>query len=83
MPTQKAKQVTIVVAGSGEQRVDVEITRGVTTRDLLEQLHLSGRLSKYGDPAPFAENEDIYSRVENGDKLILAPTTSVAQRRDV
>jgi hypothetical protein len=81
MPTQTAKHVTIVLGGSGEQRVDVEITRGVTTRDLLEQLHLSGHLLKYGDPAPFAENEDIYARVKDGDKLILAPVTTVAQRR--
>ena len=81
MPASKPKHVTIVLTGSGQQRLDVEILRGVTTRDLLSQLNLSGHLTKLGDPAPFGENEDVYSRVEDGDKLILAPTTTVAQRR--
>lgn len=81
MPKSAPKHVTIVRAGAGGEPLDVEIARGVTTRDLLQQLNLVGHLSKYGDPAPFAENEDVYVRVEDGDKLILAPETTVAQRR--
>ena len=81
MPASKSKHVTIVLAGSGAQRLDVEIVRGVTTRDLLQQLNLSGHLTKLGDTAPFGENEDVYVRVEDGDKLTLAPTTTVAERR--
>jgi len=78
MPVSKPKHITILLAGSGEQRLDVEIVRGVTTRDLLQQLNLNGHLTKYGDPALFGENEDVYTRVEDGDKLILAPVTRVA-----
>lgn len=82
MPTAaKTKQVSIVLAGSGEQRHGIGVLRGVTVRDFLERLNMSGHLTKYGDPAPLGETEEVYSRVEDGDKLVLGPFTSVAQRR--
>ena len=81
MPTARTKHISIVLAGSGEQRHDVEIQPGVTVRDLLERLSLSGHLSKYGDPAPFGENEDVFARVQDGDKLLVSPKTPVATRR--
>ena len=81
MPASKPKHVTLVRAAAGAEPLEVDITRGLTTRDLLQQLNLTGHLSKYGDPAPFGENEDLYTRVQDGDKLILAPVTTVAQRR--
>jgi len=83
MPRQAeaTKSVTIVVAGSGGQKHDVEIQRGVTVRDLLERLNLTGHLSRLDDPAPLGENEEIYSRVQNGEKLILGPNTPVAAGR--
>ena len=73
----KAKSATIVVAGSGD-KFDVTIERGVTPRDLLEQLNLSGHLTKYGDPAPFGENEELFPRINDGEKLVLSPKTPVA-----
>jgi hypothetical protein len=82
MPPRVTKHISIVLAGSGEQRHDVEIHRGVTVRDLLEQLNLAGHLSKLGDPAPLGENEEILSRIEDGEKLVLGPKTPVAVRRD-
>jgi len=81
MPRAKTKQISIVLAGSGDQLHEVEIQSGVTVRDLVDRLNLSGHLSKYGDPAPFGENEEIFSRVQDGDKLILSPKTPVASRR--
>ena len=75
------KHVTIVVAGSGGQKHDVEIQHAVTVRDLLEQLNLTGHLGKLDDPAPFGENEEVFSRVQDGEKLILGPHTPVACRR--
>jgi hypothetical protein len=78
--TRTPKPITIVVAGSGKTR-DVNVTPGLTVRDLLQQLNLTGYLSKVDDPSPLGENEDIYSRVHEGDKLILAPRTEVATRR--
>ena len=78
MPSTETKHISIVLAGSGEQRHDVEIQRGVTVRDLRERLNLTGYLSKYGEPAPLGEDEEIFSRVQDGDKLILAPKTPVA-----
>ena len=74
------KHVTVVVAGSGGQKHEVEILPGVTTRDLLEQLGLTGYLSKLDDPAPFGENEELFSRVKDGDKLVVSPNTPVANR---
>ena len=81
MPTQKTKHVSIVLAGSGEQIHEVEIPRGTTVRDLAQRLNLVGHLSKHGDPAPFGENEEVYARIDDGDKLFLSPSTPVAEGR--
>lgn len=76
----ESKAVSIVIVGSGDQIQDVEIFRGSTVRDLLEKLNLSGQLTKVDDPTPFGANDDIFTRVEDGDKLILSPNTPVAIR---
>lgn len=78
MPAARPKHISLVISGSGQQFTDVEVTRGLTTRDLLQQMNLTGHLSKFGDPVPFGENEDLYTRVEDGDKLIVGPSTPVA-----
>ena len=78
--TRAPKPVTIVLAGSGKTR-DVEVTPGLTVRELLLQLNLTGYLCKFDDPSPLGENEDLYSRVHEGDKLILGPRVQVADRR--
>jgi hypothetical protein len=74
----ETKAVSIVIVGSGNQIQDVDIVRGSTVRDLLEKLNLSGVLTKVDDPTPFGPNDDIFTRVETGDKLILSPSTPVA-----
>jgi len=75
---QEAKSVSILVTGSGNQIQDVDIVRGSTVRDLLEKLNLSGQLTKGDDPTPFGRNDDLFTRVEDGDKLVLTPSTPVA-----
>jgi len=82
MPTQTRtlKPITVLVGGSGKTH-DVNIPPGLTVRDLLEQLNLSGHLTKFGEATPLGENEDVYSRVNAGDKLILGPNTPVSARR--
>ena len=72
------KNVSIVVGGAGNQIHDVAIQRGTTTRDLLEQLNLTGYLSKMDDPTPLKTNKDLFSQVEDGEKLRLTPSTPVA-----
>jgi hypothetical protein len=79
MPSE-TKSISIVVVGSGKQILDVDIVKGSTVRDLLEKLNLSGQLTKGDDPTPFRPNDDLYTRVEDGDKLILTPSTPVATR---
>ena len=79
MPQEK-KVVSIVVTGSGNELHEVEIMRGVTVRDLLEKLNLTGHLSKVGAPTPFQENDEVFSKVEEGEKLILGPSSPVAHR---
>ena len=81
MPTE-VKHVSVVLAGSGEQHPDVEIQRGVTVRDLKEQLRLTGYMSKLDDPTPLGETEELFSRVHDGEKLLVGPKTSVATRRN-
>lgn len=82
MPTQTrtAKPITVLVGGSGKTH-DVNVLPGVTVRDLLQQLNLAGHLTRYGEATPLGENEDVYSRVNPGDKLVLAPNTPVSARR--
>jgi len=77
MPEEK-KVISIVVTGSGNELHEVEIVRGVTVRDLLEKLNLTGHLSKIDDPAPFRPNDDVFSKVKDGEKLVLGPKTPVA-----
>jgi len=72
------KKVSIVLAGSGAAKYDVDINRGTTARDLLERLHLQGYLRTLTDPSPLGENEAIYSRVQDGEKLLLSPPSDVA-----
>jgi len=79
MPNE-TKSISIVVTGAREEIHDVDIIRGSTVRDLLEQLNLSGALSKVDSAAPFGLNDDIFSKVEDGEKLILSPSTPVADR---
>ena len=79
MPEEK-KVVSIVVTGSGNELHEVEIVRGVTVRDLLEKLDLTGELSKVDDTTVFKTNAEIYSKVEDGEKLLLKPPTPVAKR---
>jgi transposase InsO family protein len=81
MPTTTVKHVSILVTASGEPPRDIDVPRRTSTRDLLEQLGLVGHLSKFGNPAPFGENEELFSRIDDGDKLVLGPNTPVAGRR--
>ena len=64
------KGLRILVCGLGTT-YDIEIMPGVTARDVLNALGLKGYLAKFGDRMPFGENDEVYTRVEDGQKLIL------------
>ena len=73
----RPKKILVLLAGTTRE-FNAEIRPGVTARDLLKQLGIKGNLKKAGEALPFADNEDLYPRVEEGEKLVAAPTTPVA-----
>ena len=68
----KFKPVIVVQAGSGKN-VEVEIRPGETAKDLLQKLGFEGYISKLGESTPFGASEELYTRVGNGEKLVVAP----------
>ena len=72
----KTKNVIVVKAGSGKN-TEVEVRPGETTKDLLEKLGFEGYLQKLDEGSPFGATEELYPRVANGEKLIVAPHAPV------
>lgn len=73
---------TAVVIVSGAPRSDnlreIEIQPGTSAGDVLRALNLTGYLlSKEGSAQAFAEEEDIYSAINDGDKLRATPVAEV------
>ena len=78
--TDKAKDITVIVVGSGKQ-YPVSVEQGVTVRELLAQLNLRGYLRRPNTVTTLNENEDLFGIIENGDKLEFVPGTPVAGTR--
>jgi len=72
----KPKNVIVVKAGSGKN-VEVEVRPGETAKDVLDKLGFEGYLEPLGEGSPFGATEEIYPRVANGEKLIVAPHAPV------
>ncbi len=67
------KHITVVVAGSGDTK-DIEITQGVTAGQVINEAGLEGyNLSKVGASAPFQATDDLYSQVDNHEKIYATP----------
>jgi hypothetical protein len=64
-------QITLKIAGSEREPIDISLMPGVTAGDLLADLHLVDCvLSAVSNPNRFfAEEEVIYDRVTDGDRL--------------
>ena len=75
-----AKDLTIVVAASGETK-DITIEPGTTAEDILQQTGLRGYvLSKDGDSAGFfAPKQNVYPKVEDGQKLWASTDPKVGE----
>lgn len=73
------KTIAIKVAGSEQEPVDVEIAPGTTAGDILRQLGLQGYLLSTGPNATafFAEDENAYTVVRDGDKLFATTRAEV------
>ena len=69
----KEKQVTIVVAASGDSK-DVMLSPGATVREVLEESSLPGyQLSRKGGE-PFAPNTDLSEEAADGEKFYATPS---------
>src|SRR3989337_156923 len=67
------KNISIVVAGSGEIR-DLEIAPGVTVREALNEAGLQGyQVSRRGNDQPLEPVANLYDLVENHEKLYATP----------
>jgi len=74
------KAIVVIAAGSGDHH-DLAIEPGTTASDVLEQLGLNGfTLSKDQGQHVFGANENIYTEVDDGEKLYAASKTDVGFR---
>lgn len=72
-----SKDITVSVAGSGELK-DTTILPGTIARDVLNSLGLGGyKLARANQP-PFAEDENIFPLVSEGEKLFASTKSEVA-----
>lgn len=73
------KNVVIIVAGTGQHH-DLTIAPGTTPRDILAQVGLTEyRLSKDGQV--LGESENIYTLIDDGEKLHASAKTDVGISR--
>jgi|GEM_PF-896768 len=71
------KSIVVVVAGSGQAH-DLTVQPGTSARDVLAQIGLQGYvLSKNRGQNPFAEAENIYPVIDDGEKLFAMSKTDV------
>jgi len=84
----EAKKVLVVIAASRTtggtdqtpEEFQMDILPRITAKDVLKRIGIrQGRLKKAGEGFIFGEHEEIYPRVETGDKLIAVPKTPVAK----
>ena len=73
------KRIAIKVAGSEHPPLDVEIDPGTTAIEILTQLNLQGYLLSTGPNSTnfFGETENVYARVQDGDKLFATTRAEV------
>lgn len=79
------KEVAVAVTGAGESQLfDLELETGNTAADVLASLDLEGySLLPERGGAPFGRNENIYGKVEEGQKLFAVPDTEVGVQKGV
>jgi hypothetical protein len=88
MPRVVSKKVLVVIAGSrvegatGETQTrdeQLEILKETTAKDVLRQIKVRDGVLKHASTGHiFGENEQIFERIETGDKLHAVPRTPVA-----
>lgn len=74
------KTVAVNLPGSGKWQ-DVEIAPGTTPRDVLNELGLGAdfQLCPWQSAKTFAEDENLYGAVEDGEKLQAISASEVAR----
>ena len=77
------KNITIKVCGTWEDPVDLTIEPGITPTDIFSWLKFSQDKQKYlllcnnFNHEPFDNNEDIYDKVEDGEKLYIVQASGL------
>ena len=73
------KNIVVITAATGEHR-DLTIEPGTTAGDILKELNLSGYvLSKDSGNHVFGESENVYSEIDDGEKLHASAKTDVGR----
>lgn len=74
------KQIAVVVAGAQDQEVkDVTIKPGTSVRDILSTLELDRYILSRRDGTFLNPNDDVYDKVENGEKLFASAEADVGE----
>lgn len=77
LPEVQMKNISVVVAGSGQIR-DIQVQPGTTAGEVLDHLSLKGYLLSKGPNDPFfAAAETIYDKVNDGEKLFASTKAEV------
>ena len=74
------KNIACVNTEDGGSITDLEIAPGTTVEDVLKQLNVHGQRSltvKAGEP-PLNDHDNLYTAVEDGQKVFLSTPISVA-----
>ena len=72
------KHLVVIVSGTGQPH-DLEIQPGTTAGDVLKQIGLTGYVLQKNGENPFGETENIYPRVEDGEKLYANSPATVGR----
>lgn len=74
------KHIVVIVAGTGKAR-DLDIEAGTTARDILTDLGLQDYvLSRDSGQDVFGENENVYTAIQDGEKLYASTRTDVGNQ---
>lgn len=80
-PTDKPKQIAILVPGTGQDQADVikemSLPPGITVAKALDAAGLRGYELRTEQGNRMGDNDNLYSKVQDGQKLVAVPKMEV------